>query len=80
MRPSGKNIHRGENASEEDDWGVRPDEGFEVRMLVGEIRRLLGYHRDRDILLTPAEKKAEPEPSYIDRQLQAAIDHLTSAE
>ena len=31
-RPNGKNIHRGKEASEDDEWGVRPDEGLEVEL------------------------------------------------
>jgi carboxyl-terminal processing protease len=31
MRPSGKNIHRFKDAKESDDWGVTPDEGYEVK-------------------------------------------------
>jgi carboxyl-terminal processing protease len=29
-RPSGKNIHRAKTSKEADDWGVRPNDGFEV--------------------------------------------------
>jgi len=29
-RPSGKNIHRGKDAKDEDAWGVRPNKAFEV--------------------------------------------------
>ena len=29
-RPSGKNIHRFPDAKDTDEWGVKPDEGFEV--------------------------------------------------
>lgn len=75
-RPSGKNIHRSENATDDDDWGVQPNEGLNIRMRIGEMRRLLAYHRDRDILLTPADKKKNPPAAYVDRQLQAALDHL----
>jgi carboxyl-terminal processing protease len=29
-RPSGKNIHRFKDSKEEDDWGVRPNDGFQI--------------------------------------------------
>lgn len=31
-RPNGKNIHRGKEATEDDEWGVRPDAGMEVEL------------------------------------------------
>lgn len=31
-RPNGKNIHRGKDATEDDEWGVQPDEGLEVEL------------------------------------------------
>ncbi len=76
-RPSGKNIHRFEEATEDDDWGVKPDEGFEVKLSAGETRRLLTYQRDRDILLSPAAKQQAAAPErVIDPQQQLALDSL----
>src|SRR5262249_41681570 len=31
-RPSGKNIHRFPDAKESDEWGVKPNEGYEVKL------------------------------------------------
>ncbi len=31
-RPNGKNIHRGKDATEEDEWGVTPDDGLMVEL------------------------------------------------
>ena len=31
-RPSERNIHRGKDATEADDWGVLPDEGMSVKL------------------------------------------------
>jgi carboxyl-terminal processing protease len=39
-RPNGQNIHRLDAAPDDDLWGVRPDEGFEVPMSSGARRRL----------------------------------------
>lgn len=36
-RPSGRNIHRVEDASDEDEWGVTPDAGMEVEMSDDEL-------------------------------------------
>ncbi len=47
-RPSGKNIHRFPNAKEEDEWGVHPDDGYEVKMSSRELVALLEDRRRRD--------------------------------
>jgi carboxyl-terminal processing protease len=75
-RPSGKNIHRFDGATDDDDWGVRPDEGFEVALSPGETRRLLAFHRDRDIIATPEQREKNSTEPSVDRQLQKAIDYL----
>jgi carboxyl-terminal processing protease len=60
QRPSGKNIHRFPDAKETDEWGVMPNDGMEVRLQDGEMRRLVDYRRDRDVLrwTPPEERKA----------------------
>ena len=74
-RPSGKNIHRFEGATEDDDWGVQANAGHELRLSLDETRRLLAFHRDLDVIRTPSQKK-EPRPeTYIDPQLKAALDY-----
>lgn len=40
-RPSGKNIHREEGATEEDVWGVQPNEGFQVAMDEEKLEQLV---------------------------------------
>ena len=32
-RPNGKNIHRGKDATEDDEWGVTPDDGLVVELM-----------------------------------------------
>lgn len=39
-RPSRKNIHRGTKATEDDDWGVRADPGYEVELTDKEYAKL----------------------------------------
>jgi carboxyl-terminal processing protease len=55
-RPSGKNIHRFPNAGEGDEWGVMPDDGYEVKLNVGQTSQLIEYRRKRDILVGKHEK------------------------
>ena len=47
-RPSGRNIHRSADLSEDDDWGVIPDEGFLVKLGEKELEQVLKQRRDRD--------------------------------
>jgi carboxyl-terminal processing protease len=48
-RPSGKNIHRGQNATPADDWGVSPNDGFEVPLSDYHRRLVDRYRRVRDL-------------------------------
>ena len=59
-RPSGKNIHRFEDAKESDEWGVTPDKGFEMKLSDSEMQDLLLDRRDRDILRPKTPPPAKP--------------------
>lgn len=50
LRPNGHNIHRFPNAKDEDEWGVRPDKGYELKLDDRETMALVRTRRDRDIL------------------------------
>ena len=50
QRPSGRNIHRFHGADRQDEWGVTPNEGFEVTMTLKETSDYLEYRRERDII------------------------------
>jgi carboxyl-terminal processing protease len=86
LRPNGKNIDR-EVAKEQgsEDWGVRPDEGLELRLGDGEMLRLMNERRKKDIVQfhgkpaeeSPEEKPAETEKDVPDRQLNKALEYLT---
>jgi carboxyl-terminal processing protease len=55
-RPSGKNIHRYPDAKESDEWGVMPNDGYELKMNGAQMARLIEYRRRRDILRGKHEK------------------------
>ena len=81
-RPNGQNIHRFPDSTDDDAWGVRPSDGFEVRFDTAENRRLLDDWRARDVV-TPGnddEPVEEPgddaPPPFADRQLHKAIDYV----
>lgn len=57
-RPSGKNIDRAPGAKETDDWGVRPDRGFEVRMNDRELLALVAAQQARERVL-PSQSESE---------------------
>ena len=90
-RPSGKNIHRFPDKKDfeaakidPDEWGVKPDAGFEVKLTDEERTRYLLYRSDRDIIRkTPAKPKKDKdgnvEPPFVDRVLSKAIDQMKKA-
>jgi carboxyl-terminal processing protease len=81
-RPSGKNIHRFPDSKDTDEWGVKPDAGFEVPMKDEERLEYMIYRSDRDIVRTkakPADKEkkdGKDKKPFVDRVLEKAVDHL----
>jgi carboxyl-terminal processing protease len=87
-RPSGQNIHRRKDAPETDEWGVKPDPGFEVKLTDEEWQKVQMARRDRDLgreskPSNDSDPGDEPEPSegaksFDDPQMRKAIDYLKS--
>jgi carboxyl-terminal processing protease len=76
-RPSGKNIHRAAGAKETDEWGVRPDDGFQVSLDDYENSSLSKELGSRE-LVRPKQSAAKPEGAkFVDRQLDKAVDYLS---
>lgn len=75
-RPNGKNIHRFEGASETDEWGVKPNDGYDLRLSDAEIAEVVTARRQRDILRKLAEDEKPAE--LKDRQLQKAVEYITA--
>ncbi|GAF84613.1 unnamed protein product, partial [marine sediment metagenome] len=71
-RPSGKNIHKFPGAKVGDEWGVMPDDDFELKLEREEQFALLKYRRDRDVL----RKGGPPESDFKDRQFGLALEHI----
>jgi carboxyl-terminal processing protease len=55
-RPSGRNIHRFPDATEKDEWGVKPNEGYEVKLSDEERKEYFKWRRERDIIRRPGEE------------------------
>src|SRR5204862_1041606 len=49
-RPSGRNIHRFPESKEEEEWGVRPSAGFEVKLSYDERIDYLRDRQKRDVV------------------------------
>ena len=45
-RPTGKNIHRSSDATEDDEWGVTPDDGLQVEIDTATLERLAKRWRE----------------------------------
>jgi carboxyl-terminal processing protease len=88
-RPSGRNIDRAPDAKDTDEWGVKPDKGFEVELTLDQRAEWARWRSDRDIVRDkkrpapkkepakeakkPAEKEKKP---FVDEVLKKAVDHL----
>jgi carboxyl-terminal processing protease len=73
-RPSDKNIHRFADTKEEDDWGVRPNPGFEVMLTDEDRRRVFDDRRRRDVIQHPGQADPEAGAPGFDPQLEKAIE------
>ncbi len=81
-RPSGVNMHKHADSKETDDWGVRPDKGFEVVLKDEERLEYLKFRRLRDMVkgkVVPKEVVKEDkmdEKTFRDRVLDKAVEYL----
>ncbi|HKB01631.1 MAG TPA: S41 family peptidase [Gemmataceae bacterium] len=73
-RPSGTNIHRHPDMKESDEWGVKPNSGFEIPMTDAERLDYLRYKRNKDIIRK--DKPKEPDKPYVDKALEKAVEYL----
>jgi carboxyl-terminal processing protease len=78
-RPSNKNLNRASTGGkEEDEWGVKPDAGFDIKITAKELNDLQDFQRDQEIIHRPGHTpppdsgKAE----FKDRQLESALEYL----
>lgn len=72
LRPSGKNIHRDVGDGPNDEWGVSPDDGFEVKLSDAELRQFFEYRRQRDVI----NDNGPPKSDFKDRVLEKAVEYL----
>src|SRR5262249_15150709 len=78
-RPSGQNIHRFPDSKEDDDWGVKPNKGYEVKLTDEERIDYFKWRQKRDVLRRPGEETKPPEKGpkeFRDRVMDKAVEYL----
>lgn len=66
-RPNGKNIDRHPGDTEEDEWGVKPNDGYDLSLSVADTLALARYRQSRDV------SKASPHEEHsLDPQDETA--------
>lgn len=77
-RPNGKNIHKFPGAKESDDWGVIPNDGFEIKLSNRDVAQLIAQRRQKDVVRKNGEAKpaAAEEANFVDPQLQKALEYV----
>jgi carboxyl-terminal processing protease len=76
-RPSGKNIHRRQEAKDEDDWGVSPDPGLALVMSdVQQLNLNRRWTRRGDPRITTSTQAPPAPPFAGDPQLRMAVEYL----
>jgi carboxyl-terminal processing protease len=84
-RPSGKNIHRMPDDGPDAEWGVAPDQGFEVKMDDAAYKTWRTYRLRRDLIGDGVDAALAAELSnedgavpkdYVDEMVKRAADYL----
>jgi carboxyl-terminal processing protease len=82
LTANGRNIHRWPDSKETDDWGVRPDAGFEIKLTDEQRREYFRFVRDLDMVKgkpgTVKDKKAEESKPFRDPMVEKAAEYLKS--
>jgi carboxyl-terminal processing protease len=77
-RPSGENIDRLPGASDSDEWGVKPNDGFALKLSDAQMAELMVARRDRDILRKKSPDDKLPDLAAADPQFQKALEYITA--
>src|SRR5262249_19214833 len=73
--PSRKNLNKASTGGkDEEDWGVKPDKGYDMPLSVKDLNDLQDHQRDREIIHRPGKAPAVNE--FQDRQLDMALEYL----
>lgn len=79
-RPSGRNLNKASTkGKDEDEWGVTPNKGYDIKLSKKEENDLFDHQRDAEIIRGGAPPpKDETKAEFHDRQLEAALQYLRS--
>jgi carboxyl-terminal processing protease len=77
-RPSGRNLNRASTGGkDEDEWGVTPNKGYEIKLSKKEENELFDHQRETEIIRGGAPPPAKTDKiEFRDRQLDMALQYL----
>jgi carboxyl-terminal processing protease len=76
-RPNGLNLNRASTAGkDEDEWGVSPNPGFDLKLGAKELNDLQDFQREHEIIHRPGYKPPDSKADFKDRQLEMALEYL----
>ena len=77
-RPSGRNLNKpSTKGREEDEWGVIPNKGYNLKLSKKEEFDLEDHLRNAEIIRAgPQKKDSVANPDFRDRQLDMALQYL----
>lgn len=75
-RPNGRNLNKASTSGkDEDEWGVTPNKGYNLKLSIKELNDLQDSQRDQEIIHRP-DRPRETRPEFRDRQLDIALGYL----
>jgi C-terminal peptidase prc len=75
--PSGRNLNKASTTGkEEEDWGVRPDKGYELKLERAERDELFDRLYNWGNIARKDKIEKEPKKEFKDRQLEMALEYL----
>ena len=76
-RPNGKNLNKASTkGTEDEDWGVRPNKNYTIKLSPEESAALSDRLRDWGNIPNRNSLSQEPEKEFKDRQVEAALSYL----
>jgi carboxyl-terminal processing protease len=79
-RPSGRNLNKSSTKGrDEDEWGVTPNKGFEIKLSKKEENDLFDHQRESEVIRgspLPPTPTTEAKDEFRDRQLEMALEYL----
>ncbi|HZT81846.1 MAG TPA: S41 family peptidase [Gemmataceae bacterium] len=76
IRPGGRNLHRFPESRPADDWGVRPQEGLELRVSPELGRRLRDWYEEQTLRPGGSARRLPLDDPKADPQRQACVEEL----